>query len=91
FALVGGSPNIGNRVTIQVVCDVGAGTAKYPHLFGATNDFCNLYSSANGTILAFKVFNARSESGSDKAGKRVELSPSGSWSGKYANADWQSG
>ena len=91
FALVGGSPDLGNRVTIQVVCDVGAGTATYPHLFGSTNDFCNVYSSANGKTVVFKVFNNRSESGGVKAGQRVELTPSGSWSGKYANADWQAG
>ena len=66
-------------------------TAKYPHLFGATNDFCNVYSSSSGNTVVFKVFNARSESGNDKAGKRVELTPSGTWSGKYANADWQAG
>ena len=89
FALVGGSPNLGNRVTIQVVCDVGSGTAAYPHLFGATNDFSNVYSSANGQSLVFKVFNNRGASGNVKAGGRVALS--GAWSGKYANADWQSG
>ncbi|MBR2837368.1 MAG: hypothetical protein IKE55_01145 [Kiritimatiellae bacterium] len=95
FALIGGSPNLGSRVTIQVVCDVGAGEATYPHLFGSTSDFCNVYSSKAGNTVVFKVFNNRTESKEgDKvkaAGKRVELTPSGSWAGKYANADWQIG
>ena len=42
FALVGGSPNLGNRVTIQVVCGSVGGTGSWPHLFGSTNDFCNI-------------------------------------------------
>ena len=96
FAKIGGSPNLEDRVTIQVVCDVGAGSATYPHLFGSTNDFCNVYSSRAGNTVVFKVFNNRSEvKEGDKvktaAGKRVELTPSGTWAGKYANADWQAG
>jgi hypothetical protein len=82
FAKIGGSPNLWHTVTIQVVCDVGAGTAAYPHLFGATNDFCNVYDFTAGTRLFFKMFNK---------GARPELSPSGSWEGKYANAIWLAG
>ena len=82
FAKIGGSPNLWHTVTIQVVCDVGAGTAAYPHLFGATNDFCNVYAFTAGKRLFFKMFNK---------GSRPELSPSNSWEGKYANAIWLAG
>ena len=82
FAKIGGSPNLWHTVTIQVVCDVGAGTASYPHLFGATNDFCNIYDFTAGKRLFFKMFNK---------GSRPELSPSGSWEGKYATAIWLAG
>ena len=82
FAKIGGTPNLWHTVTIQVVCDVGAGTAQYPHLFGATNDFCNVYAFTAGNRLFFKMFNK---------GSRPELSPSGSWEGQYANAIWLAG
>ena len=82
FAKIGGSPNLWHTVTIQVVCDVGAGTAAYPHLFGATNDFCNIYDFTAGKRLFFKMFNK---------GSRPELAPSGSWEGRYANAIWLAG
>ena len=82
FAQIGGSPNLWHTVTIQIVCDVGAGTAAYPHLFGATNDFCNVYDFTAGTRLFFKMHNK---------GSRPELSPKDSWQGKYANAIWLAG
>ena len=67
FALVGGSPNLGNRVTIQVVCGSVGGTGSWPHLFGSTNDFCNIYYNNNAKVLSFKTFNASG------GGKKVDL------------------
>lgn len=78
--------------TIQIVCDVDStATASYPTLFGSTNDYLNVYTFNGGKRLSFKVFNNRSESGSVKAGGRVEMAPQGSWNGQYANAMWLAG
>ena len=90
FALIGGSPNLGNRVTIQVVCENPDGTGKWPHLFGATNDLCNIYYHNSNRALTFKVFNERGESGDVKAGKRVALAAD-AWVRKYSTAMWQTG
>ena len=92
FAAIGGLPNLGNRVTIQVVCDNFEKTGKWPHLFGSTNDFCNIYynNNNNANLVSFKVFNARSASGSIKAGKKVDLDGN-LWERKYMNAMWQAG
>ena len=90
FAVIGGSPNLGNRVTIQVVCEDPTGTGSWPHLFGSTNDFYNIYYHNGNRTLTLKVFNARNESGSVKAGTRVTLSAD-AWEKKYSTAMWQAG
>ena len=86
FAKIGGSPNLGNRVTIQVVCGSVDGTGNWPHLFGSTNDFCNIYCNrtTNPRLLSFKTFNAAN------GGIKVDLSVN-VWDGKYVTADWQAG
>ena len=92
FAVIGGSPNLGNRVTIQVVCGNFDKTGKWPHMFGATNDFCNIYynNNNNPNYVSFKVFNSRSESGGIKAGAKADLAGD-LWERKYVNAIWQAG
>ena len=86
FAKIGGSPNLGNKVTIQVVCDGADGNGNWPHLFGSTNDFCNIYynRTTNPWIFSFKVFNAKD------GGVKVDLNWN-TWERKYVNAIWQSG
>lgn len=76
FAKFGSLLYLGDIVTIQVVCDVAAGTSKYPTLFGSTNDFCNIYTFTAGTRLFFKAWNQNN---------RPELAPQGSWEGQFAN------
>ena len=82
FAKFGSLLYLGDIVTIQVVCDVAAGTSKYPTLFGSTNDFCNIYTFTPGQRLFFKAWNQ---------GARPELSPQGSWEGQFANGSWFDG
>ena len=82
FAKIGGLSNLGDTITVQIVCDVGKGTSQYPTLFGSTNDFCNIYAFTAGTRLFFKVWNQ---------GGRPELSPQNSWEGQFANGGWLDG
>jgi hypothetical protein len=82
FAKFGSHLYLGDIVTVQVVCDVGAGTSKYPTLFGSTNDFCNVYTFTAGQRLFFKVWNQ---------GGRPELTPQNSWEGQFANGGWFDG
>ena len=95
FAKLAANPAIDWKVTIQVVCEAETGTAPYPTMFGSTNDFLNVYSSANATLLVGKIFNNRSEvkdsSGkvTTAAGGRHQMS--GTWEKKYANLDWHAG
>ena len=89
FATIGANPSLGNKVTIQVVCEATAGTASYPTLIGSTDDFLNLYSDAAAKLLVGKVFNARAESGDTKAGQRKQMA--GTWNKLYANLDWHAG
>ena len=82
FAKLANYPTLGSFLTVQVVCDVGAGTSSYPTLFGSTNDFCNLYAFTAGKRLFFKVWNQ---------GGRPELAPQNSWEGQFANGGWFDG
>ncbi len=84
FALIGGSPNLGHTITIQVVCENPGGTGSWPHLFGSTNDFCNIYYNNSAKLLCFKMFNAAN------GGKKVDLDGN-IWERKYVTADWQAG
>ena len=81
FARLTREPDWGRRVTIQIVCDAGNGTTTWPTLFGSTNDFCNIYTYSNSRRICFKPLNK----------SRFEMSPSGSWGGRYATAIWNSG
>ncbi len=95
FARITSNPAFGWQTTIQVVCEAETGTAPYPTMFGSTNDFLNVYSSANATLLVGKILNNRSEvkdsSGkvTTAAGGRQEMS--GTWEKKYSNLDWHAG
>ena len=89
FATIGANPSLGNKVTIQVVCEATAGTASYPTLIGSTDDYLNLYSDAAAKLLVGKVFNDRKESGDTKAGQRKPMA--GTWNRQYANLDWHAG
>ena len=82
FAKFGSNLNLGDIVTVQIVCDVGAGTSLFPTLFGATNDFCNIYDFTAGKRLFFKVWNQS---------VRPELAPQNSWEGQFANGGWFDG
>ncbi|MCR5752177.1 MAG: hypothetical protein K6G91_09450 [Kiritimatiellae bacterium] len=82
FAKLANYPTLGSFVTVQIVCDVGAGTSSFPTLFGSTNDFCNLYAFTAGKRLFFKVLNQKG---------RPELSPQNSWEGQFANGGWVDG
>ena len=82
FAKLAANPDFGSFLTVQIVCDVGAGTSSYPTLFGSTNDFCNIYDFTAGKRLFFKVW---------KQDKRPELVPQNSWEGQYANGGWVDG
>ncbi|MBQ3290306.1 MAG: hypothetical protein IJH50_12975 [Kiritimatiellae bacterium] len=82
FAKLANYPTLGSFLTVQIVCDVRAGTSSYPTLFGSTNDFCNIYAFTAGTRLFFKVWN---QSG------RPELSPQSTWKGQFANGGWVDG
>ena len=81
FARLTREPDWGKRVTIQIVCDAGNGTTTWPTLFGSTNDFCNIYTYSNTRSICFKPLNKL----------RFEMSPTGSWGGRYATAIWNSG
>jgi len=95
FARIASNPAFGWQTTIQVVCEAETGTAPYPTMFGSTNDFLNLYSSANATLLVGKILNNRNEvkdsSGTvtTAAGGRQQMS--GTWEKKYGNLDWHAG
>ncbi len=95
FAKLAENPAFGWQITIQVVCEAEPGTAPYPTMFGSTNDFLNVYSSAKADLLVGKIFNNRSEvkDSSDKvttaAGGRQEMSDT--WEKKYGNLDWHGG
>ena len=82
FAKLANYPTFGSFLTVQIVCDVGAGTSSYPTLFGSTNDYCNIYAFTAGKRLFFKVW---------KQDSRPELAPQNSWEGQYANGGWVDG
>ena len=84
FARLATIPDFGDSVTIQLVCEISdKGSATWPTLFGATNDFCNIYSHGASSIL-FKIFNNAGNS----MGGRMENS---NWNDQYVNAIWHHG
>ncbi len=90
FAKLAEDPKIDWKVTIQVVCEAEKSGKpsgyQYPTYFGSTNDYLNVYGFGSVAQTFFKI---RNNSG-DGSG-RMELSPSGSWQGKYLSAIWHGG
>ena len=90
FARIAANPAFGWQVTIQVVCEAETSGRTsgntYPTYIGSTNDYLNVYGFGSVARTFFKI---RNNSG-DGSG-RFELSPSGSWQGKYLTAIWHAG
>ena len=89
FARLASNPSFDWKVTIQVVCEAEQSTKSgttYPTYFGSTDDFLNIYGFGAVARTFFKIRN----NVGDGSG-RMELSPSGSWQGKYLNAIWHAG
>ena len=90
FAKLASNPKFDWKMTIQVVCEAEPSARpsgeKYPTYFGSTNDYLNVYGFEAVARTFFKI---RNSSGSE--GGRMELSPSGSWQGKYLSAIWHGG
>ncbi len=66
FAGLPDTLNFGSVVTIQAVCDVGksgkTSGSSWQMLFGATNDFFNVYTGdGNGNTIVFKIFNNQAQ------------------------------
>ena len=92
--------NFGSVVTIQAVCDVGRSGKtsgdSWQMLFGATNDFFNVYTGdGNGNTIVFKIFNNQAQVKDTNnvittyTGGRQQMS--GTWTGKYMTAIWSAG
>ena len=92
--------NFGSVVTIQAVCDVGksgkTSGSSWQMLFGATNDFFNVYTGdGNGNTIVFKIFNNQAQVKDTNnvittyTGGRQQMS--GTWTGKYVTAIWSAG
>ena len=89
FARLASNPKIDWKVTIQVVCEAEKSLKSgdtYPTYFGSTNDYLNIYGFGAVARTFFKIRN-----NSGDGGGRMELSPSGSWEGKYLSAIWHAG
>ncbi len=91
FAKLASDPKIDWKVTIQVVCEAEESGKpsgyQYPTYFGSTNDYLNVYGFGPVARTFFKIRNGSD----DGSGGRMELSPSGSWQGKYLSAIWHGG
>ena len=92
--------NFGSVVTIQAVCDVGksgkTSGSSWQMLFGATNDFFNVYTGdGNGNTIVFKIFNNQAQVKDANnvittyTGGRQQMS--GTWTGRYVTAIWSAG
>ena len=95
FAKLGDNPSLGWQVTVQIVCE-GRPSGKtsgnsWPTYFGAADDYLNIYGLGRDATLWTKIFNNQVESDGNKAGGRVELSPSASWQWRYITLDWHAG
>ena len=100
FAGLPDTLNFGSVVTIQAVCDVGksgkTSGSSWQMLFGATNDFFNVYTGdGNGNTIVFKIFNNQAQVKDANnvittyTGGRQQMS--GTWTGKYITAIWSAG
>ena len=100
FAGLPDTLNFGSVVTIQAVCDVGksgkTSGSSWQMLFGATNDFFNVYTGdGNGNTIVFKIFNNQAQVKDANnvittyTGGRQQMS--GTWTGKYMTAIWSAG
>jgi len=91
FAKLASDPKIDWKVTIQVVCEAEKSGKpsgnQFPTYFGSTNDYLNVYGFGPVARTFFKIRNGSD----DGSGGRMELSPSGSWQGKYLSAIWHGG